>query len=191
MSVERRSGSAAAPGAVLAGVAGIVLGVAALIVSARISVVVPGSPVPQSMQTLAVVLVGVYLGPVRSGVAVAAYLAMGGLGVPVFADGASGVDRLVGPTAGYLAGFLVGAPLMAWWVRRPRLATRLGVLSGALAVHVVILTLGWMRLSALIGVTEAFRDGVRPFLVGALVKSVVALGAWIWVPQRPDPVTDL
>ena len=85
------------------------MAVTALAVSARVSVPVPGSPVPQSLQTLAVVLVGAFLGPVRGGVAIGIYLILGAIGLGVFADGASGYDHLVGPTAGYLIGFVVAA----------------------------------------------------------------------------------
>ena len=81
--------------------------VVAVALAAQVSVAIPGSPVPQSLQTLAVVLVGAWLGPVRGGAALILYVAIGAVGAPVFADGAAGAAHLSGPTSGYLAGFVV------------------------------------------------------------------------------------
>ncbi|NUO36071.1 MAG: biotin transporter BioY, partial [Dermatophilaceae bacterium] len=83
----------------------------ALLVAAA---VVPGIPVggfgvPLTLQTLAVVLTGLVLGPARGALAVALYLLLGFVGLPIFSRGQSGLQVLSGPTAGYLVSFLLAA----------------------------------------------------------------------------------
>jgi biotin transport system substrate-specific component len=159
--------------------------VGALALCAQVSVPVPGTPVPQSLQTLAVVLVGAWLGPAPAAGAVLVYIGIGAAGLPVFADGAAGLEHLRGATAGYLAGFVAGAALMGWWVgghdgesgKALRPARRTGfapLFLGAVAAHAVILGLGWARLAIMLGGGAAFSGGVAPFLIGGLAKSAVA-----------------
>lgn len=139
---------------------------------ARLSLAMPGTPVPQSAQTLGVLLVGGWLGPRWGPASVLVYLLAGACGLPVFADGASGPGVLAGPTAGYLVGF-VGA---AWWMGRCQgRAERYShwVLAGVLA-HVIVLGCGWLRLAGTIGGKSAFESGVQPFLLGGLWKSLAA-----------------
>lgn len=143
---------------------------------ARVDVAVPGSPVPQSLQTLAVLAAGLALGP-RWGLAAGLiYLAAGAAGVPVFAGGASGVSVLTGPTAGYLVGFPLAALLVgAGSQARPRSPVgrpMVVALSLGLAGHLLILTLGWAGLSLRMGAADALSAGVTPFLWGMAVKSV-------------------
>ena len=141
---------------------------------------------------LAVVVVGAWLGPRDGALALALYVVVGALGVPVFADGAGGPGHLVGPTLGYLLSFVAGAALMGWWVRRPwarpgwgRVA--LAAFAGALLAHGVILLLGWVRFGALVGPVEAFASGVRPFLAGGVAKSAAAALIWLVIRSRMEP----
>ena len=142
---------------------------------ARVDVAVPGSPVPQSLQTLAVLAAGLALGS-RWGLAAGLiYLAAGASGVPVFAGGASGLSALTGPTAGYLVGFPLAALMVGAGSRTlspgPIWRTMLGGFALGLAGHLLILALGWAGLSLRIGATEALSAGVMPFLWGMAVKS--------------------
>lgn len=197
----------------VASVPAVVAGALAVAVAAQVSVPVPGSPVPQSLQTLAVVVVGGSLGWRRGVVALLAYVAMGVAGLPVFADGGAGVARLAGPTGGYLAGFVAGAGVAGWWVRWGRagagvpartlqgsagrgwVGTFLAVATGFVVTHVIILALGWMRLASVVGPGPAWGEGVEPFLWGGLVKALVGAGGlvgwWRWrgsrTPVEPDP----
>lgn len=141
----------------------------------RVDVAVPGSPVPQSLQTLAVLAAGLALGP-RWGLAAGLiYLAAGALGLPVFAGGASGLSAFSGPTAGYLVGFPLAALLVGAGSRAlspsPVWRTMLLVFALGLAGHLVILALGWAGLSLRIGAADALSAGVTPFLWGMAVKS--------------------
>lgn len=169
----------------------VLVGVAAVAVAAQLAVPVPGTPVPQSLQTLAVVLVGAWLGPGMGALALALYIVVGAFGLPVFADGAAGAAHLTGPTLGYLLGFVAGAALMGWWVRRAWGRGVVGAFAGAVVVHAVILIFGGLRLGTMVGATAAFESGVEPFLIGGLVKSVVATAAWVAIRPPsglgPDP----
>ena len=142
---------------------------------ARVDVAVPGSPVPQSLQTLAVLAAGLALGP-RWGLAAGLlYLAAGALGLPVFSGGASGLPVLSGPTAGYLVAFPLAALLVGAGSRTlspgPVWRTMLLAFALGLAGHLSILVLGWAGLVLRIGAAEALAAGVAPFLWGMVVKS--------------------
>lgn len=134
---------------------------------------------PQTGQTLAVLIVGAVLGPLRGATAVVIYVALGALGLPVFADGDAGWDRLTGPTGGYLVGFVAGAVIAGRGALRIASWPRLVLVM--LAAHAAILALGFARLAVTLGAADAYARGVEPFFVGALVKSALAaLVAWAW-----------
>lgn len=160
----------------------IAVAILAVAVCARVDVVIPGTPVPQSLQTLAVVVVGGALGLRLGGLALIAYLVAGAVGLPVFAGGASGLSALGGPTAGYLAGFVLGAATMGWWADRGWAARFAAAFGGAMVAHAVILLAGWSWLALDIGAGAAWSGGVAPFLIGGLVKSAVAAGLLAFTP---------
>src|ERR687893_2110175 len=81
-------------------------------------VAIPLWPVPLTLQTLAVLLTGAALGSRRGTLALLVYLAEGAVGLPVFAGGASGVAYMLGPTFGYLVGFVLAAGLVGWLAER-------------------------------------------------------------------------
>ncbi|MEM9292290.1 MAG: biotin transporter BioY [Acidobacteriota bacterium] len=172
----------------------ILLMIVATALAARVDLPVPGSPVPISGQTLAVLLAGGWLGARDGVLAMALYVAAGSMGLPVFAGGAAGSAVLLGPSGGYLTGFLVAAGLMGMVEERqgkvglsplrPVLITFLF----ALLAHALILTLGGFRLATLFGPESAWSDGVQPFLVGGVIKAALAtlLIRWAggrWLPR--------
>jgi biotin transport system substrate-specific component len=160
-------------------------GIGILAASAWLSV--PFYPVPLTMQTLAVLLIGGALGPALGVSAVVGYLAIGALGAPVFHGGLGGVLVLGGPTGGYLMGFLPAVLVMGW---AARLAGRGGagipayrrllVLSlGAVAASAAIYALGlpWLALFTGLDLERAAAVGLVPFLLGDALKAAVAVGA--------------
>lgn len=161
-----------APVVWLASVAGSALLIA---VSARIAI--PMIPVPMTLQTWAVLLAGAAMGPARGMAAVALYLFAGLAGLPVFSDGASGVDPFTGPTAGYLVAFLPAAGLAGWLSSTGRLARSLPAIGWMIALHLLILALGGAWLALDIGAGPALEHGVLPFLPGAALKSVLVVAA--------------
>ena len=162
---------------VLAAVVGVAL-------AARLSVPISGSSVPQSAQTLAVLMVGILLGSRLGAVALVVYVALGVSGLPIFADGAVGVETLVGPTGGYLLGFVLAALIAGWWTERGKAEHFFTALPGMLLAHAVVLLLGWAWLSGSIGPARAFSAGVAPFWLGALLKSALAALFATWISRR-------
>ena len=142
--------------------------------SAWVAVPLPFSPVPVTGQTFAVLLVGSALGARRGAAAALAYLAEGCSGLPVFAGGALGPHVLVGPTGGYLAGFVPGAFLCGMlaergWDRRV-LTTVFSMILG----NIAILIPGLLWLTRFVGPESTLAMGLFPFLPGDVVKIALA-----------------
>ena len=144
-----------------------------LLLAIAAKVQVPFWPVPMTLQTLAVLVIGAVFGARLAGATVLAYLAEGALGLPVFASGA-GLAYLAGPTGGYLVGFLLAAMFLGWCSDRC-LLRRLPVALGLFFVAQVLIFapgVGW--LAAFIGLPEAVMAGAVPFLAGEALKLVLA-----------------
>lgn len=152
----------------------VLVGTVAIAAAGRLSVTLPGTDVPQTAQTLAVLLVGVALGPVLGAGAVLTMLVAGALGAPVFAGGSAGAERLLGPTGGFLGGFVLAAMLAGAWASAGRTRSFGPALAGMLLAHALLILAGWTRLALAIGVLDAWSKGVQPFLPGALAKSLLA-----------------
>lgn len=157
---------------------------AALVVSllaASAWIVIPLGAVPVTLQVLLVVLAGLLLSPGWTAAAVGLYLALGTLGLPVFAGGKAGLGVLLGPTGGYLVGFLVGgtigAALRVVLVRRGLRAVAADSVAATVIVTVTYL-LGTTQLAfnMLLGAGEALALGVVPFIGPDIAKAVVAVG---------------
>ncbi|QOR70900.1 biotin transporter BioY [Ruania alkalisoli] len=143
---------------------------------AQVSIPVPGSPVPVTGQTLAVVLVGATMGLRRGVAAMGAYVLLGGLGLPIYSDGAGGVAVVVGPTGGYLLGFILAAAVMGHLAERGWDRTPLRTLALGLTGQVLVFAVGvpWLALVAGFAPAEAIAAGFTPFIVGGLVKGAIA-----------------
>jgi biotin transport system substrate-specific component len=128
------------------------------------------SPVPFTLQTLVVLLAGAFLGPRNGAASQLVYLAAGVLGAPVFAGGAFGLARLLGPSGGYLLAFPVAAMLVGWLTgfRRDRLWTAFAMAAGLL----VVFTLGTLHLHVftLHDLTAAISSGFLLFSWWDLLK---------------------
>jgi biotin transport system substrate-specific component len=153
----------------------VVLGTALLALSAKVNLPLPY--VPMTLQTLVVLMIGAAYGWRLGSATLVAYLAEGAVGLPVFAGPVGGLAPLVGPTAGYLFGFVAAALVTGWLSERgwDRSVFRLFV---AMAFgHVIILAagFGWLAFGMKLGVEKAWLVGVAPFVVASLIKN--ALGA--------------
>jgi biotin transport system substrate-specific component len=161
-----------------------------LFLSAKIAV--PFYPVPLTMQTFVVIGLGLALGPRLGLAAVALYLAEGALGLPVFAGAATkgaGLASFVGPTGGYLVGFLLASWLAGTlanrgWDRKVGWAFLAAVLSGA-----IIYVPGLLWLGAVLGWDKPILAwGLYPFIIGDLVKAALAAlvfpAAWTFLKNR-------
>lgn len=142
---------------------------------------IPLVPVPITLQTYAVLIVGALLGWRRGLAVVALYLSCAAAGLPVLAGGESGVDRITGPTGGYLVGFaftvvLVGLLATRGWAGTNLWRSVVTMMLGQAAIVVV----GACWLAAQRDWSIAWESGVQPFLIGGLVKGFLA--AWtVWL----------
>jgi biotin transport system substrate-specific component len=153
----------------------VVLGTMLLTLSAKVNLPLPY--VPMTLQTLAVLMIGATYGWQLGCATMMAYLAEGAIGMPVFAGPVGGLVPLLGPTAGYLFGFIPAA-LIAGWLSERGWDRNVTWLFGAMAIgHVVILAAGfvWLAFGTGLGVEKAWLVGIVPFIAGSLIKS--ALGA--------------
>lgn len=178
----------------LAAQAALVLG-GTLILTASARISIPFYPVPMTLQTLAVLMLGVLLGPRLAALTVAAYLAQGAVGLPVFAgtpEKGIGLAYIAGPTGGFLVGFLLAAFLVGMlarrgWDRKPAMIA-LAMLLGTLAIYVS----GLLWLGAVVGWDKPILEwGLYPFLAGDALKlalaAVAAPLAWRFVNSRSAP----
>jgi biotin transport system substrate-specific component len=154
----------------------VVAGTALLTLSAKIRLPLPY--VPMTLQTLVVLLIGAAYGR-RLGVAtVMAYLGAGAAGLPVFAGPSGGLAPLVGPTGGYLFGFVAAAFIAGWLSERgwDRSALWLFVAMGI--GHIVILAAGfaWLAFGARLGIEKAWAVGVVPFMTASVIKNALGAG---------------
>jgi biotin transport system substrate-specific component len=169
--------SADALSATLRRVVLVVAGTALLTLSAKVNVPLPY--VPMTLQTLAVLVIGAAFGSKLGAATVLAYLLEGAAGLPVFAGPVGGLTPMIGPTGGFLAGFVVAAFMTGWlsergWDRSmPALFVAMGI------GHVIILAAGfsWLAFGLHLGVEKAWLVGVVPFIAGSLVKN--ALGTML------------
>jgi biotin transport system substrate-specific component len=141
---------------------------------AQVRIPLPFTPVPLTGQTFAVLLVGAALGSRRGGASLGLYLALGALGLPFFAGGASGLAYMTGPTLGYLVGFVAAAYitglLAEHGLERDLRTSLLPFLAGTVVIY--IFGAGWLTLS--LGIQKAVLLGVIPFLIGDAIKIVLA-----------------
>lgn len=134
----------------------------------------PMYPVPMTLQTFAIFVAAGLCGARLSLAMVVLWFAQAALGLPLLADGESGIAPFGGPTAGYLGGFVLAAGVVGRLAENPMMRGGLAMTLLFMAGHALILGLGWARLALLIGPVDAWVDGVAPFLVGAALKSVLA-----------------
>ena len=164
----------------------VLVGLGALLVaaSAQVAVPVPFSPVPMTLQPLAVLAVGGLLGASRGMSALLLYIVMGALGLPVFAGGGSGVWHLVGPTGGYLLAFPLAAGVTGALAGTPPRSILRVLLATALGM--VVIHLGGVAQLALLGGDPALalRIGFVPFLTGDLLKVGLAAGLILMAAPR-------
>jgi len=162
-------------GGLLAAAAAVVLGSALLAVSAKVQV--PFWPVPMTMQTMVVILLGMAYGSRLAAATVALYLVEGLAGLPVFAGAAAGPAYMAGPTGGYLAGFLLAAAFTGWLAERGWDRTPVKALAALTLGHALVFVPGVAWLSVLFGVEKAVAVGLTPFWAATILKT--ALGAAI------------
>ena len=136
----------------------------------------PLFPVPMTLQTFAVFLIGLTYGWRLGGITVALYLLEGALGLPVFSGGKGGMIVFMGPTAGYLVGFLLAATACGWFAERGFDRSYFKLLVALLVGNVLLYASGLLWLGTLIGWDKPVLEyGLYPFIGGDLLKIAMAV----------------
>ena len=148
--------------------------VGTLLITLSSYVTIPLYPVPVTAQTLVVLLIGLSFGTRLSFLTLSLYLFQGAVGLPVFAGGAGGLAALFGPTGGYLFGFVAAGSLLGLLARRGFGKNFLTTIIAMLAGNAVIYFFGVLWLANFIGIENALKHGVLPFLYGDVLKIFVA-----------------
>ena len=170
----------------------VITGAILIYLTAKVSVPIPGNPVPFTLQNFGVLVVGGALGFRRGAAATFLYVALGVVGLPFFAEGKGGMAVIWGTTGGYLVGFIVAGALVGrlaelGWDRRIG-----GALGATLLGTAVIYAVGvpWLAVTADIPLSKAVELGLLPFLVLDIVEAVAAAvvfpAAWWVVGRRPS-----
>jgi biotin transport system substrate-specific component len=137
---------------------------------------VPIGPVPLVLQNVFVLLAGLLFGWRSAGLSMGLYLLLGALGLPIFAGGKGGAAHLLGPTGGYLFGFVLAACLTSWLARvKPGhwVADGVAVMVGSIAIYA--LGVPWLKWVTGLSWQRALAVGMLPFLIGDAVKAAAAV----------------
>jgi biotin transport system substrate-specific component len=151
----------------------VALGTLVLALSAWIKI--PMIPVPMTMQTYVVLVIGALCGWRLAGATVAVYLAEGFLGLPVFTNWGAGPAYFLGPTGGYLVGFLAAAVFVGWLAERGGTRGMLPATLTLLAGHAVIFGFGVAWLASSVGWSKAVAIGLLPFWLATALKTALAV----------------
>ncbi len=148
-------------------------------ICAHISLPLPFTLVPLTFQTFAVILIGMFLGPLAGFLSMVLYLAEGAAGLPVFTPhGPGGIAQLLGPTAGYLFSYPLAAALAGFTMRAAKgiRSTFTAAIMAGIFASIPIFTLGaaWLAHLLHLGATSAWHLAVAPFLPGEAIKITAA-----------------
>ena len=168
----------------------ILTGTVFLAVMAQISIPIPGSPVPLTGQTLGVLLLGTAYGAGLGFSTIAFYLLMGMAGAPIFSSGTSGIERIVGPTGGYLVGMLISSLVLGALAGRKWDQKIRTVIPTMIIGNSIIFAVGLFWLYQYTGQSWSWtlEKGFTPFIFGEILKIAIASTAlpavWKYVSKR-------
>ncbi|UNK45634.1 biotin transporter BioY [Arthrobacter sulfonylureivorans] len=152
----------------------VVGGTALTAVLAQVSI--PIWPVPITGQTLAVLLVGSTLGPVRGALSMVLYWTAGVAGAPIFSEASSGLSTAMGPSGGYIVGFIAAAYLVGKLSQRSWDRKFVGAALAFLAGTIVTFAIGmvWLAVSLGASLQQTLEWGLYPFIIGGIIKAGIA-----------------
>jgi len=148
----------------------------AALTAAGAYIAIPVGPVPIVLQNLFVMLAGLLLGGRWALIGMGVYLLAGAVGLPVFAGGAGGIGKFVGPTGGYLFGFAAAAYLVgiiSEQGRRKVLIDVLAMIAGTLVIYAFGIT--WLKVVTGMSLSKSVAVGMLPFLIGDAIKIAAAI----------------
>ncbi len=146
---------------------------------------IPLPIVPISGQTLAVGLTATILGSKRGTIAILCYIALGAIGLPVFAEMKGGAQILVGPTGGYITGFVITAFVTGYILEKTKFSLKMALVANIIGM-LITLIVGTVQLKYVLDLSwsAALAAGVYPFIVVGLIKAFLASWIGIIVRQR-------
>jgi len=173
----------------IAAAIGVVFFVLATALGAYVRIPVAGSPVPITLQTFFVLLSGAVLGRKLGTISQAAYLALGAIGLPVFQGASFGLSYLLGPTGGYLIGFVAAAYVTGRILDSANTSMTRAIISFA-AGSLIIYAFGMLWLISLYGMsaTHAALAGALPFVPGDMAKVLVAAVIYSRISPRAKKI---
>jgi biotin transport system substrate-specific component len=170
----------------------IAAGALLIFLTSKISLAIPGNPVPYTLQTFGILVVGGALGLRRGGAAALLYVSLGVIGLPFFAEGRGGLSVVFGATGGYLIGFVLAGALVGrlaelGWDRHIGGSLGMNALGTAL---IYVVAIPWLMVVLQLDLAQAVTLGVMPFLLVDMVKLAAAAAvfpaAWWVVGRRPS-----
>ena len=150
----------------------IIIGLLCLVVAGRITLYL-GSDIPISAQTFAVLCLAYFFSLKESIGLYALYWGLGGMGLPFFADGASGLSTLTGNSGGYILGFGLAAFYISAFHRLPQSIKRIAL--STIIGTLIIMGVGFLRLAQLKDIDIAWNYGIKPFIIGAIIKALAGV----------------
>lgn len=158
-------------------------GAAIIGILAQVSIPLPFSPVPITGQTFAIGLIVTIFGMKWGTISVIVYALLGAVGVPVFSKGASGLGALLGPTGGYIIGFIPTALIIGYYLHKTGFTIVHAIIANLIGM-VVTLAFGtvWLQFVAEISFAKAMALGTTPFIPLGIVKAIAA--AWLGIVVR-------
>lgn len=158
-----------------------IIAIAAAFLAISSQITIPLPIVPLTLQTLAVGIIATVLTPLDSVLAILVYLILGAIGLPVYAGGAAGFGVILGPTGGFLIGFLFQALQVA---QLSKLALLMKTARGKLALFIIANLIGtiwclaigtaWLAVVARLSLQAGFKLGFLPFIIPGIIKAILA-----------------
>lgn len=150
---------------------GLILGGSLFIaLMSQLSIFLPFTPVPLTGQTFAIMLISVFFGGKRALLTVSAYLTEGVCGLPVFSSGGFGLMHLLGPSGGYLIGFLFASYLIGTLSEKGFNKNFWSMILMMIVAHLIIYTCGLINLTRFFAMNQVLNMGLIPFLAGDAIK---------------------
>lgn len=159
--------------------------VAILCITSYFVIPLPFSPIVIGLQTIMINLIALLFGPKEAGMTVLIYLLMGLIGLPVFSGGTSGPGKLFGPTGGFYFGFLLSVILISWLKGNKNSFRRYCTVTIFVGVPVQhLMAVVWMSVHSGINLEAAFLTVSLPFIVGDILKCVIASSLGVALKKR-------
>lgn len=144
-----------------------------IVISISAQLTIPVSDIPVTGQTLSILIIALLLKPKETFLVLLGYLTLGGLGLPIFADGASGFEKFSSGSGGFLIGFIFGSTFISYLFQFVKSKNALSILLLTCLGTIIILIFGVGRLSMLYGLEKGIEYGFTPFWKGAILKVII------------------